>query len=217
MIEGRIVIWRDEVGFGGRRGCSAEAAACRWYLEHARGPRRRSPSSADPERAIGGRPLHGIDYPGTLAALEEAFTAGLPPAWRGPVIVSLGWGIGVEGLRRGPWLARAGWEGELPQGLTRHSLARMATRLRAELAHRGLIEIDEEEKMETETTMVRERPLVGWKAIADFLGGVSERTARRYEAAHGLPVHRIAAGTQPRAYPSELAAWEAARAVRGVP
>src|SRR5690606_8971057 len=33
----RILMWRDSIGIKGQRGQSAEAAACRWYLEHARG------------------------------------------------------------------------------------------------------------------------------------------------------------------------------------
>lgn len=207
----RILRWHDVVGIKGRRGASAEALACRWYLEHARGPRRRSASSADPERTIGGRPLHGIDYEGTLAALEEAIEAALPAAWRGPVVVSLGWGVGVGGLRRGPWLERAGWHGDLPQGLSRHSLSRMAARLRAELAARGLIEVEEENEMER-----TERPLVGWKAIAGYLGGISEKTARRWEERCGLPVHRPGGRTAPVAYPSELDRWVRSGGARGV-
>lgn len=50
--------------------------------------------------------------------------------------------------------------------------------------------------------------LHGWKAIATHLG-VSERTARNFEAQRGLPVHRREGGDKPRvfAYSNELHAW----------
>ena len=51
--------------------------------------------------------------------------------------------------------------------------------------------------------------LKSWKAIANYLGR-SERTARRWEAEEGLPVHRHMHHAQASvyAYPAELDAWQ---------
>ena len=52
------------------------------------------------------------------------------------------------------------------------------------------------------------RRLVGWKAIGQFLR-CTERTARRWEADRGMPVHRIPGGGRSSVWAStdELAAW----------
>lgn len=52
------------------------------------------------------------------------------------------------------------------------------------------------------------RRLVGWKAIGHYLG-CTERTARRWEAVRGLPVHRIPGEGRRSvwAHPQELSAW----------
>src|SRR6516165_7672348 len=50
--------------------------------------------------------------------------------------------------------------------------------------------------------------LVGWKAIGQFLR-CTERTARRWEAYRGMPVHRIPGGGRSSVWasPNELNAW----------
>lgn len=60
-----------------------------------------------------------------------------------------------------------------------------------------------------------DRRLDSWKAIADYLG-VSDRTARRYEAESGLPVHRLVLDKRGSVYAlvGELDEW---RRVRTVP
>ena len=74
--------------------------------------------------------------------------------------------------------------------------------------------------------------LVGWKAIGQFLR-CTERTARRWEAYRGMPVHRIPGGGRSSVWASadELSSWlqalpsdvqatlraEAGRANRGPP
>jgi tetratricopeptide (TPR) repeat protein len=52
------------------------------------------------------------------------------------------------------------------------------------------------------------RRLLGWKAIGQFLG-CTERTARRWEADRGLPVHRIPGGNRRTvwAHADQLSAW----------
>lgn len=54
----------------------------------------------------------------------------------------------------------------------------------------------------------REMPLRSWKEIASFFGK-DQRTAKRWEAARGLPVHRVPGGNRASvyAYPSELEDW----------
>lgn len=54
--------------------------------------------------------------------------------------------------------------------------------------------------------------LDGWKSIADYLGK-SVRTAQRWKAEFGLPVHRLGAreGENVFAYRSELEAWRRAQ------
>src|SRR5215471_8696212 len=53
-----------------------------------------------------------------------------------------------------------------------------------------------------------ERRLDSWKEIASFLSR-DERTVRRWEKEHALPVHRIPGGAKGRvfAYESELREW----------
>jgi hypothetical protein len=50
--------------------------------------------------------------------------------------------------------------------------------------------------------------LIGWKAIGRYLG-CTARTARRWEAARGLPVHRIPGGDRRSVWaaPEQLKAW----------
>jgi len=52
------------------------------------------------------------------------------------------------------------------------------------------------------------RRLVGWKAIGQFLR-CTERTARRWEAYRGMPVHRIPGGGRSSVWasPDELSGW----------
>jgi len=52
------------------------------------------------------------------------------------------------------------------------------------------------------------RKLTSWKSIADYFG-CDERTAKRWECARGLPVHRLPGGQRSGvfAYTSELDAW----------
>src|SRR6516225_12396233 len=52
------------------------------------------------------------------------------------------------------------------------------------------------------------RRLVGWKAIGQFLR-CTERTARRWEAYRGMPVHRIPGGGRSSVWasPDELTGW----------
>jgi tetratricopeptide (TPR) repeat protein len=52
------------------------------------------------------------------------------------------------------------------------------------------------------------RRLIGWKAIGQFLG-CTERTARRWEAYRGMPVHRIPGGGRSSVWttPDELSGW----------
>jgi len=54
----------------------------------------------------------------------------------------------------------------------------------------------------------REAPLNGWKEIASFFGK-DQRTAKRWEATRGLPIHRVPGGNRASvfAYPSELEEW----------
>lgn len=54
----------------------------------------------------------------------------------------------------------------------------------------------------------RDRPLRSWKEIASFFGK-DQRTVKRWEAARGLPVHRVPGGNRASvyAYPSELEHW----------
>ena len=58
------------------------------------------------------------------------------------------------------------------------------------------------------TTGSTGRRLIGWKAIGQFLA-CTERTARRWEASRGLPVHRLPGGSRSSvwAHPDELTAW----------
>lgn len=221
-----VRVFRDEWGTGRRSsrdpmqvvgGTSGEAAACAFYLEHRHGPRSRSASDADPERLIGGRTLHGIDFEETVQRIELAIKAALPREWRAAVVVSLGWRVGVTGLRSGVWLRRAGFSERLPPGLSRHTLASRCRDLREVMIARGLIAKEgtmEMERVEREEeaarVVVRDEELVGWGPIAQALG-VSERTAQRYEKELGLPVGRLAPGAQPRVSRSEIEAWKAAR------
>src|SRR6202008_2004925 len=52
------------------------------------------------------------------------------------------------------------------------------------------------------------RRLIGWKAIGRFLRS-TERTARRWEAYRGMPVHRIPGGGRSSVWasPDELSGW----------
>jgi len=54
----------------------------------------------------------------------------------------------------------------------------------------------------------RELPLRGWKEIASFFSK-DQRTAKRWEATRGLPIHRVPGGNRASvyAYPSELEDW----------
>jgi len=58
------------------------------------------------------------------------------------------------------------------------------------------------------TNGAHDRRLVGWKAIGQFLR-CTERTARRWEAYRGMPVHRIPGGGRSSVWasPNELNAW----------
>ena len=62
--------------------------------------------------------------------------------------------------------------------------------------------------MTSDTSSAESERLVGWKRIAAFLG-CSERTARRWEAEEGLPVHRQVHEARSTVYalPVELDAW----------
>lgn len=48
--------------------------------------------------------------------------------------------------------------------------------------------------------------LAGWKEIAQYIGGVSVRTAHRYRQKHGLPIRYLPSG-KPVAIMYELDRW----------
>ncbi|HEY3380787.1 MAG TPA: hypothetical protein VGK32_03405 [Vicinamibacterales bacterium] len=63
-----------------------------------------------------------------------------------------------------------------------------------------------------------QRPLNGWKDIAEYLAKCV-RTVQRWEKEYGLPVRRIgrAGGEIVFAFPAELDAWRAAQSARMTP
>lgn len=198
----RVVVFRDHVGTEGRRGVSAEADACRFYLEHRPGPQRRSPSI--PSEQPPARALHGVDFEGTCQLIERCIEAALPREWRAVVVVALGWHLSARQVREGPWLRRAGYEGAVPRGWSSSSLDRRAADLRAELVARGLI--DRETAAAVAAVEEGAMLVTGWKAIGDHLG-VSEATARRWRRERGLPVRQPIPGGAVIAYVADLDEW----------
>lgn len=228
-----VRIFRDEAGrwdpalgrlVGGRSG---EGAACAFYLEHRVGPRMRSLSDLEP---VIGRSLSAIDVEQTVQEIHLAIEAALPRIWRAPTVLSAGWGIGVARLRAGVMQRRAGLPEELPPELEQRSipeaaraLRRRVTMLREELIARQLVAPASAEVMELEgraplqgfapdaANTPPDRPLVGWKAIADYLG-CSERTARRWHDRIGLPISQPGPACLVSAMPGSLSEWRSAHA-----
>ena len=237
-----IQTFRDEAarwvegreGEGGRLvgGRSGEAAACAFYLEHRLGPRARSLSDLEP---VIGRSLSSIDIEGTVQEIERAIEAALPREWRAPVVVAAGWSLGVQRLRLGVYQRRARLPDELPPELAEpvrvpdaaRALRRRVTILREEFIARRLVlrgsDVVEDEGRPpmrhfpapaSSVDGSTETVLTGWKAIAAFLGGVSEDTAQRWAARHGLPVTQWGDGCTAMAWPSELRRWMLERGSR---
>lgn len=208
----RVVVFRDHVGIEGRRGVSAEADACRFYLEHRPGPQRRSPSI--PSEQPPARALHGVDFEGTCQLIEAAVRAALPREWRAVVVVALGWHLSARQVREGPWLRRAGYEGAIPRGWSSSSLDRRAGDLRAELVAQGLIDRETAAAVAAveEGNMLKGSMLSGWKEIAEALG-VSVDTAQRWRLHHGLPVVQPVAGGRVLLSRDDLEKWKRSRAV----
>jgi hypothetical protein len=220
----------NEPGGNDRRGRRAEAEACAFYLEHRDGPRQRSITSDERLRMpYPGRTLPTCDVEQTTQLIDRA-TLVLPPPWRGPVVVALGWSLGTLALQEKhpadggpPYLERAGYPFHLPDGLSRHALLQRGRDLREELIALGVIDrrvrrfveaedlapaarsFTKEERMAVVDTF--EAPLIGWQAIAEFLD-VSKDTAHRWGDELGMPVSQPARRRRVRAYPSVLRAWE---------
>lgn len=229
-----IRVFRDEparlsVSEGGTErlvgGRSGESAACAFYLEHRQGPRRASLSLG----VVPGRSLSSIDIEGTVQEIELAIEAALPREWRGATVIAAGWGLGVVRLRSGVYLRRAGLADDLPPELEQRSvpeasrvLRRRVTMLREELIARRLVERgaanDSEEGRAPlqgfaptpEAAIATDRPLVGWKVIADFLG-VGVATARRWNERFGMPVMQPGPMCLVSAFPSALREWQSAQ------
>lgn len=231
----------DELGAGERfgrggwealRGRSAESSAVEYLIEHRRGPR--AVSINHPDRMAlrdRGQSHPTEDVEGTCDAIELAAEV-IPVAWRGAVLASVAWNLGPASLRFPaghpklggglPWLARAGFPEELPAGLSRHQLRRLAQHLRAALEVLRLVvgeerrqrgpRMDEpgprERRRTHEEAMDEEKPLRGYKNIGGHLG-VSVRSVQRMAAEEDLPVYQRGQGKAVEAYPSELKAWRA--------
>lgn len=196
----------------------SEGAAALFWLEN-RAPRRSSLS--DPTLRIRGRSLETLDVEATLNAVRKALD-GIHPEWCGVLLLHVGWRIPLRELRESSWFTKAELPAEwhrLPHGLTRHGMDRRRELFREGLVRTGaldgeVVEAERAVEQREPVTEWRRAPeedgmLVGWKAIAAFLG-VSERTAQQYEAT-GMPVHRPA-GSLVRAFESELLAWISGRA-----
>ncbi len=202
----RLRTFEDRPGTATRRGRSAEEQAAWFYLEH-RHPRRRAPGFL----AEAGRAIATCDVEGTCEVVRRTLEATVPPAWRGPVLLALGWGLSPGAIRNpepedglGPWLGRIGFPFDPPEGLCRRALVAHARTWRGALLSQGVVTgIPVEERPAAPTAT--EAPLVGVKAIASCLG-CSERQVARY-IERGLPVYQPAPGCAVRAYPSELRAW----------
>ena len=196
----------------------SEAASASFWLEN-RAPRRTSLS--DPTLRIRGRSLETLDVEATLRAVRKALD-GIHAEWCGALLLHVGWRIPLRELRSSEWFQKAELPAEwhrLPHGLTRHGMDRRRELFREGLVRTGALDAGTVaaetavEQRETQTEWHREQEeagmLVGWKAIAAFLG-VSERTAQQYEEA-GMPVHRPA-GSLVRAFEAELQEWIRGRA-----
>jgi hypothetical protein len=137
----------------------------------------------------------------------------------------------AKGIRHPSWFAKidpplpASWCRLPEEGLTRHHLWTRRQQFRAALAREGVLDAEEVEAWERVEAgkyddggpvapgpgdddgggemAEAEKPLVGWKAIAGYLG-CSVSTAQRYEA-EGMPVCRV--GKLVRVFPSTLRVW----------
>lgn len=209
-----------------RQGRTAEQEAAAFWLEHRAGPRHQSVNA--PERLHlphgRGRSLPTVDVEHTVGLVERALLT-IPVEWRAVTVVSLGWRLGVRRLRdprpdgAEPYLARAGLSTSLPRGLCRYALRHWAEQFRAALIEVGLADgelADDYDAppsaraftVEERVANEGEKPLRGWKAVASFFDGASERTVQSWAEKHGLPVHRPAGpGGVVLAFPSELTRW----------
>lgn len=188
--------------------------AAAFWLEN-RQTRSRGPS--DPRRFLApmGRSTNDLDVEATLRSIEAGLD-GINTEWHAALLVHLGWRIGIRRLRDGEHLGRAGLPTNLPGGFSARGMAERGEIFRRRLAQLGVIDAEEVaawDRVEGQANSVApsERPMSGWKAIAEHLG-VSEITAKRWEAA-GLPVHRPARGTV-LAFASELNNWVRSRSDR---
>jgi len=197
-----------------------EAHACRWWL----GSRDKSKGSLLDH--IPGRSTSPVDVDATLRAIDRAICT-LPLEWRGVTVVNAGWRRGVDALKDPapddggpPHLERAElpwtWRG-WPAGLAEASLRLRRQQLLAALVTVGVVErhghVDAAPVLvvqRSEEDRV-EKPLHGWKVIADALG-VSEDTAQLWADEEGLPVVR---GKRRRVFalPSQLQDWMERRVV----
>lgn len=191
--------------------------AAAFWLEHWQGRGQRS--SSDPRRLAGahGRSTSAIDHEATLRAIERGLD-GIHREWWAPLLIHLGWRVGVRRLQEGTFQRRAGLPEALPAGFTWRGLQVRAEQFRRTLAAARVIdagevaawdsvergEYEHAEPRTGEMSTSAEKPLCGWKAIADAIE-VSEKTARQYEANEGMPVYRR--GAHVFAFASELNDW----------
>jgi hypothetical protein len=209
----RILRFVDDPGTDRRRGRSAESKAAEFLLEHRFGARKRSISGCALPPSSSPMPSEEVDYEGTCRAIARALGV-LPSMWQGPVLVAAGWRLGVRGLRDAhprdggePYLARAGFSTELPQGFGRAALASFTRTFREALFARGLAEQGVEALPASPRAVRYVDPdlLEGRDAIA-FHAGCSVRTVQRWLAEGEAPIHRTPSG-RVWALASELDAW----------
>jgi hypothetical protein len=205
----RLVAFQDRPGTASRRGRSAEEQAAFFYLEH-RSPRRRS--ATDPARLLEfGQAVATCDVEGSCEVIRRSLDATVPPAWRGPVLLALGWSLSPGAIRDpapddglGPWLVRIGFPFEPPEGLCRRALVAHARTWRGALLSQHIAKGVDVDALPA-SPVASEPWLVGVGPIASHLQCSQRHVARLIE--RGLPVFQLGPGCQVRALGSELDAW----------
>jgi hypothetical protein len=207
-----IVVFEDD-GYDRRKGRSAESKAAEYLLERRGGGGLRSPS--DGSRFMGPPPAggHGGVAPadrGEVAAntcrLVDDALGDLPAAWRSCVLVGAAWRLGVRGLRDSsprdggaPFLARAGFSTDLPQGFGRRGLDsfvrtfREALIARGVVRHRGVDDLPASPRAAAFVQVPDVDLLEGIDGIA-FAFRCSARTVKRWIADELVPIHRTPGG-----------------------
>lgn len=208
---------------------SAESLAAEFWLEHRLGAHAKSLTNYVPADNIHGRSTSALDVEETVQRIERAAQVIAAP-WRWAVLVALGWRCGRRQLPE--MLRRAQLPEAVPMGFgprqvaargaeLRESLiglgvvdrgpARAAERLAAAVAAGGYEQGGVQAPERAEEAEMSERPIVGWKAIAEELG-VSRNTAKRLAAREEtpLPILRPSGsekGSVVMALPSALSGW----------